>query len=209
MFKKDLVVLSLFMLISCSTAEHVPTAIDLTPYERIGLISFSIKNPRSNLDEMATKRFLESISQFQKGVKFVELGTLGEVLGEINKKVLNQETVKAIGEHFGVSSFFHGEINVSDVKRSSREIDSDKIRELRRLSFRATFNISMTAWLLSTETGDTLWTDSVSKKKTLSYLSVPKSDVSYFNAEKQDETYKELIQELANELTRDFRPTKK
>jgi hypothetical protein len=209
MFKKDLLVLSLFILISCSTVEQVPMAIDLTPYERIGLISFSIKNPKSNLDEISTKRFLESISEFQKGVKFIELGTLDEVLGEINKKVLNQEAVKAIGEHFDVSSFFHGEINVSEIKRSSREIDFEKIRELRRLSFRATFNISMTAWLLSTKTGDTLWTDSVSKKKTLSYLSVPKSDVSYFDAEKQDETYKELTQEAAYELTKDFRPTKK
>jgi hypothetical protein len=209
MFKKHLLVLSLFILISCSSVEQVPMAIDLTPYERIGLISFSIKNPRSNLDEISTKRFLESISEFQKGVKFIELGTLDDVLGEINIKVLNQETMKAIGEHFGVSSFFRGEINVSDVKRSSREIDFDKIRELRRLSFRATFNISMTAWLLSTETGDTLWTDSVSKKKTLSYLSVPKSDVSYFEAERQDETYEKLAQEAAYELTKDFRPAKK
>lgn len=209
MFKKDLLVFTLFIFINCGTAVQVPMEIDLTPYERIGLISFSINNVESNLDEMATKCFLESISRFQKGVKFIELGTLDEVLGEINKKVLNQEAAKAIGQNFSVSSFFHGEINVSDIKRSSREVDFDRIRQLRRLSFRATFSISMTAWLLSTETGETLWTDSVSKEKTLSYLSVPENDASYLDTEKQDETYKELTEHLAYELTRDFRLTKK
>ncbi len=209
MFKKNLLVFTLFIFINCGTAVQVPREIDLTPYERIGLISFSINKVENNLDEMATKCFLESISRFQKGVKFIELGTLDEVLGEINKKVLNQEAAKAIGQNFGVSSFFHGEIHVFDIKRSSREVDFDRIRQLRRLSFRATFSISMTAWLLSTETGKTLWTDSVSKEKTLSYLSVPESDVSYLDTEKQDETYKELTEHLAYELTRDFHLTKK
>ena len=209
MFKKGLLVFILLIFISCGTAVQVPLEIDLIPYESIGLISFSIKNAENNLDEMATKCFLESISRFQKGVKLIELGTLDEVLGEINKTTLNQEAVKAIGEHFGVASFFHGEINVSDVKRSSREIDFDIIRELGRISVRATFSISMTARLFSTETGKTLWTDSVSDKKTLAYMSVPEGDTSYLDIEKQDKAYKELTEYLAYELTRDFRPTKR
>lgn len=209
MFKKSLLVFILFIFISCSSAVHAPPEIDLMPYESIGLISFSIKDVESNLNETATKCFLENISRFQKEVKVIELGTLDEVLGKINKTTLDQEAVKAVGEHFGVTSFFHGEINISDVKRSAREIDLDVVQMLKRVSVRATFNITMTAQLFSTKTGETLWTDSVSDKRTLVYMSVPESDTPYLDIEKQDKAYKELTEHLAYELTRGFRPTKR
>jgi len=208
MFDKSLLVFILFIFISCGTAVLVPPEIDLMRYERIGLISFSIKNAEGKFDEIATKRFLQDITRFQKGVKVIELGTLDEVLGQINKTILNQEAVKAIREHFGVTSFFHGEINVSNMRRSSREIPGVTSGEA-RVSVRATFDISMAAWLFSTETGKTLWTDSVSKNKTLSYLSVAKDKIASLDIRDQDEAYKELTENLVYELIRDFRPTKR
>jgi hypothetical protein len=183
-----------------------PPEIDLLHYERVGLISFSSKNVESQLDEMATQLFLQEISRFQKRVQVIELGTLDEVLGQINKATLNQEALKAIGKHFGVASFFHGEINVSNVKRSSREVTPKVIP---RIIFRMTLNSSMTIRLYSTETGATLWANSAYKEKNLDQILHSPDSIPDFDIKDQNKVHKKLTEHLVNELIRDFRPTKK
>ncbi len=207
MFNKSILIFLFFMVfISCSSKIMAPPEIDLLHYERVGLISFSSKNVESQADEMATKHFLQEISHFQKGVQVIEIGTLDEVLGQINKVTLNQEAVKAIGEHFGVASFFHGEINVSDVKSSSREVTPKVIS---RVIFRMNLNISLTIRLYSTETGATLWADSAYKEKNVDQIlnspdSTPDFDIKYKN-----KVHKKLTEYLVHELIRDFRPAKR
>lgn len=204
MFKKSLLVFILFIFISCGSAVLVTPEIDLTSFEHIGLISFSTQNADDKLDEMATKQFLQEITQTQKGVEVIELGTLDEVLDQVNKTTLNQEVVKAVGEHFGVTSFFHGEINASDVKYSSKKIKG-LTEYLTRVNVRATFSISMKVTLFSTETGKSLWNKSVSKEKTVSRLSVGEQEIPTFDKNIQNEAYKELTEYLINELIKDFR----
>ena len=114
MFKKSLSIIVLFSFIGCGTVIMIPPAIDLSPQERIGLISFSIENAKGNLDEMATQRFLQVITSYHS-VQVIELGSLDDVLGKINKRILDLDAVKAVGEHYDVNSFFYGKINVSDV----------------------------------------------------------------------------------------------
>lgn len=204
MFKKSLLVFILFIFISCGSAVLAPPEIDLKSYGRIGLISFSTQNADDKLDEMATTQFLQEITQTQKGVKVIELGTLDEVLDQVNKTTLNQEGVKAVGKHFGVTSFFQGEINASDVKYSSKKIKG-LTEYLTRVNVRATFSLSMKATLFSTETGKPLWNESVSKEKTVSRLGVGEREIPTFDKDIQMEAYKELTEYLIDELTGDFR----
>ena len=204
MFKKSLLVIILFTFISCGPKVLVPPEIDLLPYEKVGLISFSVENAEGQLDEMATQRFLQEITRFQRGVQVIELGPFDEVLGKINKTSLNQEAMRAIGEHFGVTSFFHGKIKISDVKP-----DVDIAALIKSLRVGASFNISMTARLFSTETGATLWTDSVFRKESLANMSLGQGKIPYFDVKDQDETHKILVEHMVYELTRDFRPTKR
>lgn len=204
MLKKSLLIFILFMFIACGHKVLVPPEIDLLPHENIGLISFSVENAEGQLDEMATQRFLQELTRSQRGVQVVELGPLDEVLGKINKTSLDQEAMRAIGEYFGVASFFHGKIKISDVKP-----DVDIAALIKSLSVRASFNISMTARLFSTETGATLWTDSVSRKESLANMSMGQNRIPYFDVKDQDETHKRLIEYMVYELTRDFRPTKR
>jgi hypothetical protein len=206
MFKKSLLIFGLFVFISCGGRPLVlvPPEIDLLPYESIGLISFSVENAEGQLDEMATQRFLQDLTRFQRGVQIIELGHLDEVLGKINKSSLDHEAMSAIGEHFGVTSFFHGKIKVSDVKP-----DVDIATLLKSLSVRASFNISMSARLFSAETGATLWTDSVFRKESLATMSIGPDQIPYFDVRDQDETYKIFVERMVYELTRDFRPTKR
>ncbi len=205
MFNKSLLAFLFFMFISCSPKIMAPPEIDLSYYERVGLISFSSKNVESQFDEMATQLFLQEINRVQKRVQLIELGTLDEVLGQINKATLNQEAVKAIGEHFGVASFFHGEINISAVKRSSREVTGMVITNV---LLRMTFNSSLTIRFYSTETGATLWADSANKKKTLDQILHSTDIVPEFGIKDQNKVHKELTERLVHELSSNFRPTK-
>jgi len=197
-------VVILFIFICCGPAVWFPPEIDLVPYERVGLISFSIENAKGELDAMATQRFLQEITRHQRGVQVLEIGTLDDVLGKIDKATLDQEATTAIGEFFGVTSFFYGNIKVSDVRP---QIDVAGL--IRHLRVQATFDISMTARLFSTETGATLWTDSADRRGVLANMSMGPERIPYFDVRDQREAYRRLTEHLVYDLTRDFRPTKR
>jgi len=204
MIKKFLLIFILFIFISCGPAVWFPPEIDLVPYERVGLISFSIENAKGELDAMATQRFLQEITRHQRGVQIIELGTLDNVLEKVNQAALDQEATAAIGEHFGVTSFFYGEINVSDVRP---QLDIAGL--IRSMRVRATFDIAMTARLYSTETGATLWTDSSDRKGVLGYMMMGPERIPYFGVRDQERAYRELTEHLVYDLTRDFRPSRR
>jgi len=88
--------------ISCGPVVLIPPEFDLIPYQQVGLISFSIENAEGELDEMATQRFLQEITRFQRGVQIIELGTLDEVLGKVDKTTIDQEAAKKSGRHLPV-----------------------------------------------------------------------------------------------------------
>lgn len=205
MFKKLLlifIIMSLFSL--CGPVVLIPPEIDLIPFERIGLISFSLENAAGRIDEIATQRFLQEITFHQRGAQIIELGTLEDVLARIDKSTIDQEAALAIGKEYGVTAFFFGKISVSEVRP---QIDISTLISSMRVQ--AVFSMSATARFLSTETGVTLWTDSVLEKDSLAYLSMEHGQIPYFDVRDQEETYRELIERLIYALTRDFRPTKR
>lgn len=112
MNKKYLVAFLMLFCLSCGSFMLVPPEMDLIAFEKVGLIQFSAENAEGPLDELATQVFIETIMQSQRGVQVIELGTLDEVLNKIGAQKLDQEAVQAIGESYGVSSFFHGDISI-------------------------------------------------------------------------------------------------
>ena len=205
MSKKSLpVFIAALLFVGCGPVVLIPPEIDIIPFERVGLIAFSLENAEGRIHEIATQRFLQEIIYHQRGAQIIELGTMDEVLDEIGESVIGQDAASAIGEKYGVSAFFYGNISVSDVKP---QVDISTL--IRSMRVRAVFSISATARLLSTETGATLWTDSIQRKDSLAYLSLEQGEIPYFDVRDQDEAYRELIERLIYALTRDFRPTKK
>jgi hypothetical protein len=204
MFRKSLLILTILICLSCGPTVIIPPEIDLIPYERIGLISFTLEDAEGQLDKIATQLFLQEITSHHRGVQIIELGNLGEVLEKVDKATLNQEAAIAIGEQFDVTSFFYGNIYVSDVKP---KIDISALIQSMRIQ--ASFSISMTARFLSTELGATLWTDSVHRKESVAYMSMGRDHIPNFDVRDQGEAYRELVERLIHELTQDFRPTKR
>ena len=204
MIRKYALVFIVLLFIGCSRSVivSVPPAVDLISYGNIGLISFSAENAKGQLDEMTTQRFLQVITQSQRGVQLIELGTLDKVLSQVNKSTLDQEAVKEIGERFNVKAFFSGKISISDVKP---QVSIGAL--IKSMGIRASFTISMTSRLYSTATGATTWTDSVRWEDSLANLSLSEDGIPSFNVRDQNETYQRLIEQMIYELTRDFRAT--
>jgi hypothetical protein len=204
MFKKNiLVLLFLGMFLGCGPLVLVPPEIDLLPFQRVGLISFTLENAEGRLAEIATQRFLQDITYHQRGAQVIELGTLENVLDNIDKSTMDQDAAAAIGEQYDVTAFFFGKVSVSDVKP---QIGIDAFTK--SMSVQATFNISITARFISTETGATLWTDSVGRDDSIAALTMVQGQLPFFGLENQEKVYRDLVERLIRILTRDFRPTR-
>ena len=210
MLKKSLRVLIIVMFVGCTLFTGcgkykyvlIPPEVDLLSHGNIGLISFSTENAEGDLNEIATQRFLQMVTQAQRGVHLIELGELDEVMRKIGKTRIDQETVKAIGQYFDVNAVFSGKISISDVKP---QVSLTTL--VKSLGVSATFTISMTSRLYSTDSGATLWTDSVIRKDSLANMSLVEGGLPSFNVKDEDETYKILIGDMVYSLTRDFRQT--
>jgi hypothetical protein len=203
MKKIILIPVAVFFLVCCAPLVLVPPEIDLIPLERLGLVVFSVENAEGPLDEMATQRFLEEIQWAQKGVKVVEMGKMEDVLTKVGHSGLDPAAARAVGKEFGVSSFFTGKITVSDIRP---RIDISSIVESLRV--RASFDIEMSARLISSEDGSTLWTDSALIEENLAYLHLSRRMVPIFSVRDQQDAYRDMIGQMIRRLTRDFRPTR-
>lgn len=202
--KMSAVFIGMLLFFSCGPVVMIPPEIDLIPFERVGLIAFTLENAAGRIDEIATQRFLQEITFHQRSAQIIELGTMDSVLAEIGRSAIDPGSATAIGEKFGVTSFFYGKVTISDVRP---KIDINAF--IKGMRVQAVFSISATARFLSTETGATLWTDSVQMEDSLAYMSLGQGQVPYFDLRDQEDAYRELIERLIHELARDFRPTRR
>jgi len=193
------------LLVCCAKYVLVPPAIDLYPYDKVGLITFTLESEEAEdqLDTIATQYFLQDILYSQGGVQIIEIGSRDDVLRETNQTKLDLEAASAVGARFDVSAYFHGSIQVSDVKPKV-----DVIGLVQGGRVQAVFDMTVTARMISTETGATLWTDSIFRKGNVAYMSMTRGGVPYFDVRDKDDEMKRMIEDIISELTRDFRPSK-
>ena len=202
---KILTLFSLLLLFfGCGHYAWFPPEVNISPEQKVGLIQFTIKNAEGGLDAFATDRFLQEVIQAQRGARLLELGTLQEVLADVQEQKLDAEALQKIGSLHGVDSVFTGEIMISDVKP---QVSVDAL--IRDLGVRASFTIYVSAKLQSTDSGVVLWTDSVERKETVAYLGLIDGKIPYFGVQDKDEANRNLIDEVIHDLTWDFRPTKR
>jgi hypothetical protein len=193
----------LFAAAGCVRYAIVPPAVDLTALKTLGLIDFRAENTKGDLYVMATQYFLQEVSAAQR-VPVLELRLLEGVLDEIGKPALDRDAALAIGEKFGVDAFFVGEIQVTKVKPRI-----DLVAPLSKTLFaRATFDMSVTARLISTANGATLWTASVVRQGTVGAVGMEDA-VPVFRVRDKDTALEDTLREIMFRLTWDFRPTRR
>jgi hypothetical protein len=187
----------------CVKYTIVPPAVDLAALGPLGLVAFKAENARGDLAAAATQYFLQEITSAQR-VPVVELGPAEAVLADVGRAAFDRDAILAIGQKQGLEGIFIGEIKVTNVKPQV-----DLAAPLSKTLFaRAAFDIGVSARLVSTANGATLWTDSVLRQGTVGSVGLD-NGVPVFAVREKSAAMAELLREVMFRLTWDFRPTRR
>src|SRR5438552_18289050 len=73
----------------------VPPRLDLRPYGKLGLVTFTVENAKGSLHQFATERFDEELMAAQPGFEVMVLGQIVTELAEARDKQLVNERGQA------------------------------------------------------------------------------------------------------------------
>jgi len=178
---------------------RVPARLDLAPYGRIALVTFSADQANRPLSTMATQRFAEALLQSQIGVELLELGAGDSSLMDIAARGDAAALAKALGKDKDVPAVFVGQLTMSKVKPQGRISASG-------VNLRAGVNAELTVQLLSTKTGGTMWRSSAAANGTLGRVAIS-DQLPSVSVRDRDDTYAAVVRQLIADVTRDLRPT--
>jgi hypothetical protein len=185
---------------ACSSKyASVPARLDLVPYGRIAIVTFSTDQSSRAISSLATQRFAEVLLSSQSGVELLELTTADSSLKGINQEADAVSLAKALGRDKDVPAVFVGQLKVSNVKPKGH-------LGVTGLNVRAAVNAELTVKLLSTRTGGTVWRSSAAANGTVGRLALNEGLPSIAMRDKE-EAYGELVSQLVTDVTRDLRPT--
>jgi len=188
-------ILGLLFLLGCLA--RTPPKVDLKPYNQIGVISFNLENASGNIGDLVASKLIRVMKKSQRKAHLIKLGSSKQVQGRIGKSELD---VKTVGKQYEVDAVFMGTVSLSDVEAHIEESGLSA-----NLKVLANANLTLTAQLISTATGEVLWTDSVTEKKKLGQIRVG-SGTPQFAANDPNRVYGLMIEDLVYKLTTDFRP---
>jgi hypothetical protein len=194
--------LSLVTLCGCSTTVLVPVPprMDLKGYGTLGIVEFS--NPDPAISAHATRQFQEQIQAAQPGTPFVDLGQRDAVLAAVGGKQFDMETLKKIGEKYGVAAVFVGELAYSEPKTDININDLTKLDGAVRTEVRG----DISSRLMETRTGASVWSSSAWAKRQLGRLSVS-AEQGVSGGMSNSNPRDEMVPALVYHLTQDFRAT--
>jgi hypothetical protein len=193
----------LFAVAGCARYTIIPPAVDLAAVGQLGLVIFRADNAKGALDSIATQYFLQEVTAAQR-VPVVELGPDAGVLEAVGKSVLDRDAILALGEKYGIAAVFIGEVQLTKVKPQV-----DLLAPLKKTLFaRATFDMTVTARLVSTVNGATLWTDSVLRQGTVGAVGM-EDGLPVFRIRDKSTALDDTLRETMFRLTWDFRPTRR
>ena len=175
-----------------------PPRVNLDRLGTIGLIQLR-SEAKGNIAEYATQVFLEVLVKSQPRARIKELGREDEVLRDIGANRISPDALEALRRRFGVDTVIFGTLEVSNIRP---RVDLAAIISTLRVS--AEVDAILTARLLDTRDGTTLWTDSGRARKTVAQVSVFRGGGIFFDARDPEQAYGALIRALVMRTTRDF-----
>jgi hypothetical protein len=188
------------VLSACSSKySQVPARLNLAPYGRVALVTFSADQSSSGMSTLATQRFAETLLAIQSGVELLELGSADSSLKDLSASTDAVALAQALGKRKNVPAVFVGFLKVSNVKPTGHLDGSG-------MNVRAGVSAELTVRLLSTSTGGTVWRSSAAANGTVGRINITDRLPSIAIRDK-DEAYDEVVSQLVAEVTRDLRPT--
>ena len=175
----------------------VPPRVDLRPYGTLGMIELS-SNTQGTLAPYTSQKILHSLQDAQPGTLVVELGTLQNALGSVGRSELDIEAIKAIGSKYGVGGIITGNLEVEKVKPSINIAST-----LKNMNVSAYVEAMLSAKLVDTKSGATVWTNSAQRRENVASVSLMGGD-PVFNAKDPDKAYGQLVPHLVGYICNDF-----
>ena len=196
--------LSLAMLLcGCSSTVLVPVPprMELNSYGTLGIVEFASNSDRT-INARATRQFQEQIQAAQPGTRFIELGSREAALAAVGGKQLDVDTLRKIGEKYGVAAIFFGDIAYSEPKTDVTVTDLTKLEG----GVRAEIKADISSRLVETRTGASVWSNSAWVTRRIGRLSVSAEHGVSAKMSKSNPR-EEMVPALVYHLTHDFRPT--
>jgi hypothetical protein len=198
-----LVLLAPALLTACSSTKTVrvavPPRVDLRPYPSVGLVGFT-SNANSDLERMSTQKFLQEVQDAQPGTRVVELGSEAEVLASVGGRNWDAKTLRAVGEQHGVDVLVVGRLNVEKAKP---QVHLSSV--WKSLNAKSQVNAALTARLIETGTGATMWTRSSEVTTDVAHLNLSGKGQGNIGVRDAESAYGELVSTLVCTITDDFR----
>jgi hypothetical protein len=178
---------------------QVPARLDLQPYGRVALVTFSTEQTSRDLSALTTQRFAEALLASQSGIELLELSSADSSLRALAAAGDATALAQAIGREKHVPAVFLGHVTASGVTPRGRLSATG-------VSMKASVSAELTVRLISTSTGGTLWRSSSAANGTVGRLAVSGALPSVAMRD-PNEAYGEMVGELVRGVTRDLRPT--
>ena len=164
---------------------QLPPRVDLQPYGKVALVTFSARQADSGVTALATEQFAEAVLASSRGIELVELPSA--------------DSLTALSAR-GVPAVFVGQIAVSDVKPRGQVAPYG-------VNVRAAVSTELSVRLVSTSTGGTLWRSSAVRSGSLGRVNLA-GGLPSISVRDRDEAYGEMVRSLVADVTRDFRGTR-
>ena len=193
--------ITLALLLGCSHTEkvRVPPRVQLNAYKHIGVIEFST-NAEDNLKPYVTQNFIHNLQSAQPGTRIIELGSEAQLLQTMKCQKLDLETVRLIGKKYNVDAVIFGHLEISEIKPSVKVFTVSE-----SLKAKAYIEALLSAKLLETDYGATLWTNSTTAKTQVARINLSKGGLIGFGISDPQEKYGNLVPQLVYTNTTDFR----
>jgi hypothetical protein len=175
----------------------VPARIDLHPYGRIGLVTFSVENAKGNLHQFATERFAENVLSAQPGIEILELGNIDTLMDRVGEREVGPLTAQELGRQRGVAAVFAGHLKVTNPAASGG------IAGLLTPHLEATVRTDLTVRLLSATSGGTVWRSSAWATQRIGGVSIVGGQIN-FGARDPKTAYGPMVSTIVNIVTQDL-----
>jgi hypothetical protein len=179
---------------------QIPARLDLQPYGRVALVTFTTDQANNELSVAATQRFAEALLATQSGVELLELTSADTSLRALAASGDVSTLAQALGREKNVPAVFLGQLTVSGVKPHGLLSVAGGAR------VSASVSAELTVRLLSTSTGGTVWRSSAAADRTVGKLALS-GGLPSVAVRDPDDAYGQVVSELVRGVTRDLRPT--
>ncbi|THI91575.1 MAG: hypothetical protein CAF41_001770 [Nitrospira sp. CG24A] len=186
----------------CSQTVLVPVSprMDLKNYGTFGLVQFA-SNSDPAINSYATQQFQEQVQGAYPGTAILELGNRETVLAAVGAGQLDAEAITKIGQKYGVSAVFLGDITYSEPTTNFRIGDITKLHGGVRSEVRG----DLSTKLMETKSGASVWSSSAWATRQIGSVSL--STKGGVNTTVGDANpRKAMVPALIYHVTEDFRP---